>query len=70
MSCDYQPAAIHFVAYDYVDELPNTPQGCVAGLGVVDEHCTTVYKIQEAFSALSLPDGNVYGNAIRKCLYG
>lgn len=65
-----QPAAIHFVAYDYVDELPNTPQGCVAGLGVVDEHCTTVYKIQEAFSALSLPDGNVYGNAIRKCLYG
>lgn len=44
--------------------------GEIATLDIVEEHCTTVYKIQEAFSALSLPEGNVYGNAIRRCLYG
>ena len=42
----------------------------IVPLGVIEEHCTTVYKVQEAFSAVSLPEGNVYGNAIRKCLYG
>ena len=65
-----QPAAIHFVAYDYASPLSDTPAGKIAPLGIIDEHCTTVYKIQEAFSAVSLPEGNVYGNAIRKCLYG
>ena len=39
-------------------------------LDVIEEHCTTVYKVQEAFSAVSLPEGNVYGNALKKCLYG
>ena len=38
-------------------------------LGVVEEHCTTVYKVQEAFSSLSLPEGNVYPNAVRRSLY-
>lgn len=65
-----QPAAIHFVAYDYAEELSAIPQGNIAPLGIVEEHCTTVYKIQEAFSAVSLPEGNVYGDAIRKSLYG
>lgn len=65
-----QPAAIHFVAYDYVASFEETPSGAIVPLGVLEEHCTTVYKVQEAFSAVSLPDGNVYGNAIRKCLYG
>ena len=65
-----QPAAIHFLAYDYAKESAEVPFGKVVPLDVLEEHCTTVYKIQEAFSAISLPDGNVYGNAIRKCLYG
>lgn len=64
-----QPAAIHFVAYDYTDTLENVEKGKIATLDVIEEHCTTVYKIQEAFSALNLPEGNVYGNAIRRSLY-
>ena len=65
-----QPAAIHFVAYDYVKPFGDVPKGSIVPLGVIEEHCTTVYKVQEAFSAVSLPEGNVYGNAIKKCLYG
>ena len=65
-----QPAAIHFVAYDYAGDFAAAPKGKIIPLDVVEEHCTTVYKVQEAFSALNLPEGNVYGEAIRKCLYG
>lgn len=65
-----QPAAIHFVAYDYVEELGTVANGEIARLDIIEEHCTTVYKIQEAFSAVSLPEGNVYGDAIRRSLYG
>ena len=63
-----QPAAIHFVAYDY---LPGTPleDGKIRPLGIVEEYCTTVYKVQEAFSAVDLPDQNVYRDAIRHALY-
>lgn len=63
-----QPAAIHFVAYDY---LSNTPvmDGTIRSLGIVEEYCTTVYKVQEAFSAVDLPDQNVYRDAIRHSLY-
>lgn len=62
-----QPASIHFVAYDYT-EPPR--DGSITQLGVVEEHCTTVYKVQEAFSSMNLPEGNVYRDAIRKSLYG
>lgn len=65
-----QPAAIHFVAYDYAKRFAEVTSGSIVPLDVIEEHCTTVYKVQEAFSAVSLPDGNVYGEAIRKCLYG
>ena len=65
-----QPASIHFVAYDYVTDFANMQDGTIVPIGVIEEHCTTVYKIQEAFSSLNLPEGNVYGNAIRKSLYG
>ena len=64
-----QPAAIHFVAYDYAATFAETPSGATVPLDILEEHCTTVYKVQEAFSAVSLPEGNVYGNAIRKSLY-
>lgn len=61
-----QPASIHFVAYDTI-----TPQnnGTITPLGVIEEHCTTVYKVQEAFSSLTLPEGNVYRDAIYRSLY-
>lgn len=62
-----QPASIHFVAYDYVGE---SSEGEITPLGILEEHCTTVYKVQEAFSAMDLPEGNVYRDAIRKSLYG
>lgn len=65
-----QPAAIHFLAYDYTKDFAEVPKGQIVPLDVIEEHCTTVYKVQEAFSAVSLPEGNVYGNALKKCLYG
>ena len=63
-----QPASIHFISYDYVNERPR--DGKIPSLGIIEEHCTTVYKVQEAFSALDLPEGNVYRDAIRRSLYG
>jgi hypothetical protein len=65
-----QPASIHFLAYDYAKESADVPFGKTVPLDVLEEHCTTVYKVQEAFSVINLPEGNVYGNAIRKSLYG
>jgi len=38
-------------------------------LGIIEEYCTTVYKVQEAFSAVDLPEQNVYRDAIRRSLY-
>lgn len=64
-----QPAAIHFVAYDYLTN-EATEQGRIKPLGIIEEYCTTVYKVQEAFSAVDLPDQNVYRDAIRKSLFG
>lgn len=63
-----QPAAIHFVAYDYITDVP-AEDGKMRPLGVVEEYCTTVYKVQEAFSAVDLPEQNVYRDAIRRSLY-
>ena len=62
-----QPASIHFLAYDYNGELQD---GSITPLGILEEHCTTVYKVQEAFSSMNLPEGNVYRDAIRRSLYG
>jgi len=62
-----QPASIHFVSYDYVSD--DLRDGAIRPLGMIEEHCTTVYKIQEAFSSMNLPDGNVYRDAILKSLY-
>lgn len=63
-----QPASIHFIAYDYLSVDDN--DGSIRPLGILEEHSTTVYKVQEAFSALDLPDGNVYRDAIKRSLYG
>lgn len=61
-----QPASIHFVAYDTNG---NEADGKISGLDIIEQHCTTVYKVQEAFSSLNLPDGNVYKDAICRSLY-
>jgi hypothetical protein len=63
-----QPASIHFVSYDYIDPTA-IADGVIQPLEVKEEHTTTVYKIQEAFSSLNLPDGNVYRDAIVRSLY-
>lgn len=63
-----QPAAIHFVAYDYLTDI-SKEDGTIRPLGIVEEYCTTVYKVQEAFSAVDLPEQNVYRDAIRRSLY-
>lgn len=62
-----QPASINFVSYDYVTDIQIN--GELMPLGITEEHCTTVYKIQEAFSSLNLPEGNVYREAIYRSLY-
>ena len=65
-SFPYQPASIHFISYDAI----TTPTpGMITPLGIIEEHCTTVYKVQEAFSSLNLPEGNVYRDAIYRSLY-
>lgn len=61
-----QPASINFIAYDTIDE---PTDGKITPLDIVEEHCTTVYKVQEAFSSLNLPEGNVYREAISRSLY-
>lgn len=67
-SFPYQPASIHFIAYDAIDyDVPK--EGNIIRLGIIEEHCTTVYKVQEAFSAVTLPEGNVYRDAILHSLY-
>ncbi len=62
-----QPASINFIAYDYAASEMNN--GEIRPLDIIEEHCTTVYKVQEAFSAMDLPDGNVYRDAIKRSLY-
>lgn len=64
-----QPASIHFLAYDYLTDT-SLRDGKIRPLGVVEEYCTTVYKVQEAFSAVDLPDQNIYRDAIQSCLFG
>ena len=64
-----QPASIHFLAYDHLSGTPRE-DGTITPLGILEEHCTTVYKVQEAFSSMNLLDGNVYRDAIRRSLYG
>lgn len=64
-----QPASVHFVAYDYQPDV-NFTDGAIRPLSIIEEHCTTVYRIQQAFSELELPQGNVYRDAIRLSLFG
>lgn len=58
-----QPASITFLAYDY-DLGQDVADGSLMSLKANPPHSTTVYKVQEAFNNVTLPDENVYRDAI------
>lgn len=61
-----QPASITFMAYDHADGAYLDGQS--VHLQLETDHSTTVYKLQEAFNNLTLPDENVYKTAISAAL--
>lgn len=63
-----QAASIHFLAYDYIEG--ESEDGTIVPLNILEEHNTVVYKVQEAFSSVDLPEINVYRDAICRSLYG
>lgn len=63
----FQPASITFMAYDYSDSAASI-DGMSLGLDLEVERTTTVYKLQEAFNNVNLPDRNVYAASIRGAL--
>lgn len=62
-----QPASITFVTYDY-DHTTAQIAGQILPLENTSIHSTTVYKVQEAFNNVTLPNENVYKDAILKAL--
>ena len=62
-----QPASITFVTYDY-QTLEKSIPGTVRPIELKSIHSTTVYKVQEAFNNVTLPQENVYKEAILKAL--
>lgn len=62
-----QPASISFFAYDHDCNKPNI-DGQLVPLKQTVSHSTTVYKLQEAFNNVTLPEENVYMSAILKAL--
>ncbi|MFH1803695.1 MAG: NotI family restriction endonuclease [Pseudomonadota bacterium] len=63
-----QPASLTFLAYDYANEPSGKTDGQITPLHQTTSHSTTVYKVQEAFNNVTLPDENVYQRAILKAL--
>lgn len=62
-----QPASITFIAYNH-DLTEAISDGEIVPLKETLSHSTTVYKVQEAFNNVTLPEENVYQNAILKAL--
>ncbi|MCK4564259.1 MAG: hypothetical protein KAU94_06275 [Verrucomicrobia bacterium] len=62
-----QPASITFVVYNHDHEV-GSDEGCLVPLKETLTHSTTVYKLQEAFNNVTLPEENVYRDAILKAL--
>ncbi len=62
-----QPASITFLAYD-LDIFVPVNDGTPLPLKPDRERSTTVYKVQEAFNNVTLPDENVYMTAIETAL--
>lgn len=64
---EMQPASITFLGYDH-DALQGAGDGAVVPLVIEVNHTTTVYKMQERFNNVELPNANVYRDAIRAAL--
>jgi len=62
-----QPASITFLAYEH-DMDSGIVDGATVPLKALMPHSTTVYKVQEAFNNVTLPDENVYRAAIEAAL--
>ncbi|MGF6147509.1 Restriction endonuclease NotI [Kingella potus] len=62
-----QPAAITFIAHDFPSN-PVLRDGLPTALEEVDSLTTTVYRVQEAFNNVELPDENIYKTAILHAL--
>lgn len=62
-----QPASITFMVYDH-DTIHGLRDAELAPLTQTASHSTTVYKVQEAFNNVTLPEENVYQAAILKAL--
>lgn len=62
-----QPASVTFVINDY-DHSASQTDGRSVPLQVRDMHSTTVYRVQEAFNNVTLPEENVYKHAILEAL--
>ena len=61
-----QPAALTFVAYDFAEQ--ETTDGFIANLTETLNQTTAVFKVQEAFNNVTLPEENVYKHAILQAL--
>ncbi len=62
-----QPASVTFVVYNH-DLAKEADDGELVPLKKILSHSTTVYRVQEAFNNVTLPEENVYRNAILKAL--
>jgi len=62
-----QPASVTFLIYDHDRNKPPV-DGQLVPLKQTVSHSTTVYKLQEAFNNVTLPEENVYMAAILKAL--
>ncbi|MGL4340226.1 MAG: NotI family restriction endonuclease [Rhodoglobus sp.] len=62
-----QPASITFMAYD-LNPSDHGERGATIPLKRDTERSTTVYKLQEAFNNVTLPEENVYKTAIQNAL--
>lgn len=62
-----QPASITFLAYEH-DASKKQSDGELVPIKRTVSHSTTVYKVQEAFNNVTLPEENVYQAAILKAL--
>ncbi|WP_101506748.1 NotI family restriction endonuclease [Erwinia sp. B116] len=62
-----QPAAITFLSYSHSKDI-HPEHGKTNKLMIDTEHTTTVYKVQEAFNNVTLPDANVFQDAILRAI--
>lgn len=62
-----QPASITFLAYTH-SSIEDNLEGSLVSLRQSVSHSTTVYKVQEAFNNVTLPEEDVYKTAILRAL--